>query len=337
MGTVGVALADGRMLRLSESLCEVLREAVDDGSGELWVSVEVPGPVYTALKRRGLAVWQRLRGVQLTPLGVEACRKLGGPLELTATPYPATTMPGDRFGGRRRAVLHGRRPEHDGALEAAEFAQAPPMVGASDAPSPVVDAELSPGQARQLRLALEQRALLLRRSEEATGGPFARWRRERERSRRLEGPRRVIEQHPGRYVDPWDLDESSRWTLSRVQSATGRVLRSPLVLENLVDRELNRRLVAVTEWAVARELESRNGDDPEPPWWDVALVDPLEVRIQALEAYAQRLFDVERAWSERRNRARLREREASELEFLVRRALWVGQQIDDRESEGTVR
>ncbi|GAA1075939.1 hypothetical protein [Nocardiopsis metallicus] len=63
----------------------------------------------------------------------------------------------------------------------------------------------------------------------------------------------------------------------------------------------------------------------------------MQVRIQALEAFAQRLFDVERAWSERRDRARLREREAGEREFLVRRALWVGQQIDDRESEGTVR
>lgn len=38
MGTVGITLDDGRMLKLSETLCEALKGAEDDGSRWHWSS-----------------------------------------------------------------------------------------------------------------------------------------------------------------------------------------------------------------------------------------------------------------------------------------------------------
>ena len=366
MGTVGITLDDGRRLKLSETLCEALKSAEDDGSGGLRLSVEVPEPVYIALKRRGLAKWQWPRGVLLTPLGTEVCRHLGGPLDPADVPEAEPTgfdVPNSvDFGGRRssarlrkleraeaaagkretelprrppfrsrrRSVVWGRRPEAAKALEEAELAQAPPMVGAEERPRPVVDAALSRRQARRLSLALEQRELLLHRfhQEPSPWWPFTRLRREQELARRSAGPQWIIDLHRGRYVEPRNLNDSGRWTLGRAQSASNRVLRSSLVRKGRVDRELNRALVAETEWAVARDLQDRQGGVSWTPWWDVALVDPLEVRIRVLEGYVHRLTEVDR-WSAH-GQKRLPTSTEEELEFLVRRALWVGRQIDDR-------
>ena len=373
MATVRITLNDGRVLKLSQALCDVLGQAVDDGTGDLRLSQEVREPVYVALKRRGLAVWSRRQGIRLTALGAQVCRHLGGPLELVdvfeSEPvesdvpniagfsekrsrawarkrYEAKTGTREReveiarerrspkpFRSRRRAVVWGRRPEAEGALEEVEFAQAPPMVGADEPSRPVVDAALPPDQARRLSLALEHRDLLLQRFEEesALSRPwslFTRPGRERELARRLAGPQRIIDHHRGRYVEPRDLNESGRWTLGRVRTASDRIRSSPLVRGGWVERELNRVLVAETEWAVARGLRDRHGDAPQRPWWDVALVDPLEVRIRLLEGYAHRLTEVARTRGCARGRLRASEQE--ELEFLVRRALWVGRQIDDR-------
>lgn len=362
MGTVGITLDDGRTLKLSETLCEALKGAEDDGSGGLRLSVEVPEPVYIALKRRGLAKWQWLRGVVLTPLGTEVCRHLGGPLDPADVPAAEPVAGSVDFGGkrsrartrkleraeaaagkretelsrrslfrsRRRSVVWGRRPEAAKALEEAEFAQAPPMVGAEERPRPVVDPVLSRRQARRLSLALEQRELLLQRFDEEARSwwSFTSLRRRHELARRSVGPQWIIDLHRGRYVEPRNLNDSGRWTLGRTQGASNRVLRSSLVRKGRVDRELNRALVAETEWAVARDLEDRHGEVSWTPWWDVALVDPLEVRIRVLEGYAHRLTEVDR-WSAH-GQKRLPTSTEEELEFLVRRALWVGRQIEDR-------